>query len=90
MSGASVLSQNLDGEDKQSFMLFQEGDTIRLGMELYEAMFYKPNVTQLRLLFEFDRTDSANLNISSEKSDEILYQNYSISSTRPLDIGFSP
>ena len=49
MSGQSVLSNNLDAEDKQGYMVFMPGETIRLGLELYEGMFWKPELTQLRV-----------------------------------------
>lgn len=70
-------------------MVFRQGETIRLGLELYEAMFYKPELTQLRVQFAFERTDAGVLNISTEQSDKVLYSNYTVSSARPLDIGFS-
>ena len=67
-------------------------DKIKVGIELYKNMFFDPSRTQVRILLNLKKTDTAIINISTMKggkAPEVLkYENYLVTSTCPVDIGF--
>ena len=66
------------------------GDKFKLGIELYEALFALPELTQLRLLLFLEPTGDTVLTISTNGcgAGKVL-KNFPVSTAYPVDIGFS-
>ena len=90
--GDSDEEDNGEDSDGDEVLLFKPQDKIRIGFELYKNMFYDPTRTQVRVLLNLKKTDTAIINISTMKggrAPEVLkYENYLVTSTCPVDIGF--
>ena len=70
------------------------GDTIRIGIELYSALFYQPKLTQLRVLLNLKKTNTAQIDVfvtspTAHGVEYLKYKNYLVTSTCPIDLGFT-
>ena len=91
-SNLHLPDSQYDNGDDQDCLILHEGEEFKLGIELYDALFIKEELSQLRLVVNLVATDTAVINIETNKGGHgrhLVYEGYVVPTQLPIDLAFS-